>query len=303
MPQARAILVGLNQVGDHYGSWDGQLSGPHYDVADMAIIAEQRGFDVREPLLNEAATSESLLLGLKDAADDLDVGDSLLFFYSGHGGQIPNVNDDSEPDHLDETLCLYDRMLIDDELREAWSGFRQGVRIVSITDSCHSHTVFKAPLGLLRDAPSPVDIDQLLTAMRTAIAALVHRAMGRTGVLNGDADRVKAIPDDAALATYRAHQSEYDAIQQRLAGCDFPFAASFIHLAACRDNQLALDGRTNSRFTFIFKRVWKGGAFQGTYRSLHTQLVKHSPRSQLPQLEVLGVNSTLMIDTPALKTS
>ena len=38
-----------------------------------------------------------------------------LLTYSGHGGQINDVNND-EPDGLDETWALYDRELVDDEL-------------------------------------------------------------------------------------------------------------------------------------------------------------------------------------------
>ena len=65
--------------------------------------------------------------------------------YSGHGGQIQDENAD-EADGLDETWVLYDRQVIDDELYQRWASFAEGVRIVVLSDSCHSGSVVKAQL-------------------------------------------------------------------------------------------------------------------------------------------------------------
>jgi len=56
---------------------------------------------------------------------------------------VPNDFDDDEPDLKDETLVLYDRMLVDDEIFSLLSEFREGVRVHLVFDSCHSGTVFK----------------------------------------------------------------------------------------------------------------------------------------------------------------
>ena len=42
---------------------------------------------------------------------------------------------------IDETWCLYNGHLVDDELNALWNHFAMGVRILVITDSCHSGTV------------------------------------------------------------------------------------------------------------------------------------------------------------------
>ena len=56
---------------------------------------------------------------------------------------MPDVWGD-EADKQDETWCLYDGQLIDDELYFELSKFAPGVRILVLSDSCHSGTVVRA---------------------------------------------------------------------------------------------------------------------------------------------------------------
>src|SRR5258708_29619382 len=80
----------------------------------METIAKAQGF-ATQSLLTKAATSTALLDAIEKAAKGLVEDDFFLLTYSGHGGQINDVNK-SEPDGLDETWVLYDRELVDDEL-------------------------------------------------------------------------------------------------------------------------------------------------------------------------------------------
>ena len=52
---------------------------------------------------------------------------------------MPDASAD-EPDRTDETWVLFDRQLVDDELYEMWPQFVPGVRILVLSDSCHSGT-------------------------------------------------------------------------------------------------------------------------------------------------------------------
>ncbi len=65
-------------------------------------------------------------------------GDIYFLTYSGHGGQVPDTNGEGESDSSDETWLAYDRQIVDDELYELWAKFKPGVRIVVLSDSCHS---------------------------------------------------------------------------------------------------------------------------------------------------------------------
>ena len=73
----------------------------------------------------------------------LEDGDIFLFTFSGHGGQIKDCDGDEE-DGMDETWCLYDGYLLDDELGARWKEFKRGVRIIVISASCHSGTAIRA---------------------------------------------------------------------------------------------------------------------------------------------------------------
>ncbi len=133
-------------------------------------------------LLTKKATRSNVLAGMRAAAKALKTGDLFFLTYSGHGGQVPDVTGE-EPDKQDETWCLYDGQLIDDELYFELSRFAAGVRILVLSDSCHSGTV-------TRERPPP--------------PATAHQ-------------RPKLMPAAVAMRTYREHQAFYDKLQLDLA--------------------------------------------------------------------------------------
>jgi Caspase domain len=74
-------------------------------------------------------------------------GTVVVFYYSGHGSQVYDVNGD-EQDGYDETLCPvtksgdFDDFITDDELRSLVSDkVSSGVYSIFLTDCCHSGTV------------------------------------------------------------------------------------------------------------------------------------------------------------------
>lgn len=81
-------------------------------------------------LLTKNATRAKSLAAIRLAAKQLKSGDLFFLTYSGHGGQIPDVSGEEE-DKKDETWCLYDGQLIDDDLYLELSGFASGVRVAN----------------------------------------------------------------------------------------------------------------------------------------------------------------------------
>ena len=105
----------------------------------MEALARTQGF---EPyvLLSPQATVKNVVDQIAAAARDLAEGDFFLLTYSGHGSQMRDATGE-ETDGIDETWVLYDRQLLDDELYALWGTFKPGVRIVVLSDSCHSGTM------------------------------------------------------------------------------------------------------------------------------------------------------------------
>jgi len=141
-PKGISLHIGLNRVDPvHYAGWKGELVACETDARDMETIARSQGF-LTQSLFTNRATSTAVLDAVEKAGKELVEDDFFLLTYSGCGGQI-NDSDKDESDGLDKTWVLYDRELVDDELYAMWSHFRPGVRILVLSDCCHSGTMTK----------------------------------------------------------------------------------------------------------------------------------------------------------------
>jgi hypothetical protein len=268
MSNGTSLHVGVNQVDPkHYSGWSGPLTACEADAEDMQRIAKAKGYD-SQILLTDKATRSAVIAGIENAANRLAPGDIFLLSYSGHGGQVPDVSGD-EMDLEDETWCLYDGELIDDELAELWARFAKGVRILVLSDSCHSGTAIKMR-----------EYDEL------AATGLVQRAASR---VEGDKPPVfRVMPEEVALRTYRANREFYKEIAHRLLKSHSPIMATVRLISACMDNQLSLDGTFNGLFTGTLLRVWNDGAFAGNYRAFHSEILNRMPSTQSPNHFVIG---------------
>ena len=143
MAKGLALSIGLNSVDPrHYGGWAGELNACEADAAEMSALAKSQGFRPTV-LLTRRATRARVQAELGKAARQLAAGDIFMLSYSGHGGQLPDLNRD-EPDAQDETWCLFDGELVDDELHALLGKFAAGVRVLVFSDSCHSGTAVRA---------------------------------------------------------------------------------------------------------------------------------------------------------------
>lgn len=270
MGKGLALTIGLNAVDPRcYEGWRGELNACEADARDMADIARSRKFKV-QTLLTRRATRSAVLRGIAKASTALKSGDIFLLTYSGHGGQVPDRND-NEPDAQDETWCLYNGELIDDEIYAALGRFARSVRVLVFSDSCHSGTVTKAMFYAVRGA-----------APGAATAAATTSA-GAGGV------RYRNMPREVALRTYRAHRAMYDKLQASIKGdSEGAVRASVILISGCQDNQLSQDGDFNGLFTAHLLRVWKEGQFTGSYRKFHSAIVRTMPPDQTPNFFTVG---------------
>src|SRR5919106_3425435 len=92
-----ALTIGLNSVDpNHYAGWSGELNACESDTDDMATIAKSQEFKVTT-LRTKDATREQVIERIREAAKTLKRGDIFMLSYSGHGGQLPDRNEE-EPD-------------------------------------------------------------------------------------------------------------------------------------------------------------------------------------------------------------
>ncbi|MBT3786113.1 caspase family protein [bacterium] len=177
MAKGIALLVGITEVDpDQYGGWDGREGcfGCEKDVQVMQGILRPMGYEV-QTLLTRKATAQNIVGGLRDAITELEAGDIFVFYFSGHGGQTFELTEEGdEKDGMDETLVVYDRRIIDDELNEIWMQAREGVRLVMISDSCNSGTNYMARMGINFAAPETGEISIDKEERAEMKAQLIH---------------------------------------------------------------------------------------------------------------------------------
>jgi hypothetical protein len=279
--RALSLHLGLNTVGAaHYEGWEGPLAACENDARDLAALAGKQGYTANV-LLTKKGTRAALLKGLRAAAKALKAGDRFLLTFSGHGGQVPDTNRD-EADRKDETWCLWDGQLIDDELYFELSRFAAGVRVVVLSDSCHSGTVTRARV------PPPPPPGQRQKLMPDAVAMRVYGAnQAQYDALQAAVFKAAAaarVDDpDAALAQVAVSGPAAQALT--LTG---PFRPAVLLISGCQDNQVSLDGEHNGAFTEQLLRTWNLGRFSGSWAQLHAHVRAAMPPSQSPNLFVLG---------------
>lgn len=140
----KALCVGIND----YPTDGSDLNGCVNDALAWAdLLATRFGFprsDIRI-MTDSDATKKNMVNGIKDLLAKAGEGDVLVFTNSSHGTYLADTSGDEE--RYDEALCPYDtdhNLIVDDELRELYSGLPDGVHAAFISDSCFSGTVLRA---------------------------------------------------------------------------------------------------------------------------------------------------------------
>ncbi|MBW7675280.1 caspase family protein [Chryseobacterium chendengshani] len=153
----KALIVGINDYAP-IGMGGPDLNGCINDARDMANTLVICGFlpsQIRI-LTNQNATRANILNYLKTLVNNSVKGDSLVFYYSGHGTRVANISVDLEIDGLDEAICPHDYatagVIRDDDFKAVLSKLKAGVNLEVIFDCCHSGTgTRKMDLGLDMD--------------------------------------------------------------------------------------------------------------------------------------------------------
>lgn len=310
MPTGISIHVGLNELNEKHYNGRFPLSGCLADAQAMHDLAGDAGFEPRL-ITAEAATTQAVKNAIADACPRVGSDGMLLLTFSGHGSRVKDLAEHGRlvdrhdvGDGWDESWCLYDRQLVDDELFACWADFPRGVRILVVSDSCLSAGMIRsgsrapalAPAtatgsgtGAESEGPGPElkvgnpkpkwDPLELEKGPAAVKAAPVTRSLG---------PRRRALAPAVSRRVYFRNFSIYDNVQRDIhKHPPRPVAAEVMLLAASEDNQAARDGEHNGAFTAALLEVWNGGKFQGDYRVLHDQIRQRLLGVQTPRLLAL----------------
>ncbi len=254
-PRGISVHIGVNVVDPvHYQGWSGPLSSCENDADTMQEIATGQGFETRQ-LKTTQATREAVSQAIKDAAEELADGDFFLVTYSGHGGQITDIDGDEE-DGKDDTWCLYNGQFLDDEINVLFAEFKKGVRVLMLSDSCHSGTMLR---GVVAAPERTVSAEE---------EEYIHSRL---------------MPRQASLKVSRKHRSFYADIQRNLPNPRPILNATRRLLSGCQEDQESFGSKLTGRFTAAVKKVFAQGAFDGNYAQFHQALVEEVSKAKNPQ--------------------
>jgi hypothetical protein len=257
----KALCIGIN----NYPGTHMDLNGCVNDANDWAETLATRGFSVSK-LLDAQATKAAMLAAMGNLIGKASKNDSLVITFSGHGTYQPDTDGD-ELDGLDEALCPYDLQtngaaLIDDEIKTLFATRKPGVRIVLLTDSCHSGTVNRAA----KAEPSADTRPRFMPMGNWLPDKLLPK--NRAGKL---AETVLA-PAGASplLAAYSRALGDL-----LLAGCkEGPNNFSY---------DAKINGRYNGAFTYYALKALKSLKPEATYADWHKAIIKYLPSANYPQ--------------------
>jgi hypothetical protein len=250
-----ALCVGIND----YPGTGSDLAGCVNDANDWAAALKARGFTVTT-LFDKQATGKAMRKAFADLVGDAKSGDSIVIQYSGHGSFVNDESGD-EPDGTDECLCPYDinsnGPITDDELFDIYSAKAPGVKLVVISDSCHSGTVS-------RFAP-----------ITTPPAIKGKRAPQR---------KVRFLPPAVFLS--RRDLSKLG-VRRALRSSGPPGRHAALLMSGCQDTEYSYDayfqGRPNGAFSFVALNALKTLPANASYRDWYSTIRKSLPSQQYPQ--------------------
>lgn len=224
----------------------------------MADICAVQGFETSN--LPTAQASWNRVAGaVRDAAGRLQAGDTFVITYAGHGGTFKDEGND-EDDGRDETWCLFDGQVLDDELQELWYLFADGVRVLVVSDSCHSATV-------ARKMAANVDFPEI--ALRAPATDAAPRLM----------------PATVAELTHGELEVRFDAARDRARSVE-PGCA-LVLLGACQDDELSWGDDENGLFTRALMQTWSRPDLAPGYPALTAAIAGRLNR-QRPNCSTLG---------------
>lgn len=204
-------------------------------------------------MITRDATTHGVKDSILQTADALESGDIFFMYYLGHGGSTNDKSADEAGDGKDETLCLYDAQLLDDELYVLWPHFAAGVRILVVANCCHSGSMTR----------NAVDDDLV----------------------------VRAIDERSANLLMRADPERYSRVRSGLE-TGGEISATVKLISGCQDHQQSFEAKSlgHGQMTSALLALMEEGRAQ-CYADTHATILERMPKFQQPNLFEIGVEN------------
>jgi hypothetical protein len=234
----RALLIGVGR----YAHFDDRLNGVSLDLDMMMETAQLMGFQKKgiKILDHEQATTVNVNRTFENwLMQGLEPEDRVLIYFSGHGSQVPDENND-EPDQFDEVLLLYDTTLTVKNGRQSLNGVLhddefngmlaqiKSRNILVILDACHSGSATRS----LRLDPRTIPVNNAQVKY-FYYSPLLEAAGG-----SGQFDLMKP-----------ANSSDFE--------------GRYVSISACRDDEKTVATSQGSIFTLGLRQAVRSAAMAG----------------------------------------
>ena len=223
-----------------------------------------KGFDANL-LINDAATYEEIIGSLQELVLSSRPGDVVVFQFSGHGVQLPEINPNGNDSGTDEAFVPFDyqngAFLLDNDLNKIWSIIPDGVNVTGFLDSCHSG-----------------DMGRDLFLLNVAAMAVARDS--------GVQERVREITaDEVIVSAHREFRSSNTRLSSSVNVRGF-LRKNAVLFEACRDIEKAYERNGQGDFTQRALQVLRGrtGMTNDDFLSLVRQQFGPTPR-QTPQID------------------
>ena len=234
----RALLIGVGR----YAQFDEKLNGVSLDIRMMTEFARLLGFKSRaiKVLQHEYASTENVYSAVENwLINGVGPEDRVFFYFSGHGSQIPDENND-EKDQFDEVLLLYDAALKDQGRRQTLTGVlvdddlntmlarMQSRNVLVILDACHSGSATRS----LRLNPRSISVSDA---------------------------QVKFFSYSPYIGT-AGGKGSFDVLEPETSS---RFSDRYVAITACRDDEKTIATAQGSIFTMGLRQVVRSAVIAG----------------------------------------
>lgn len=292
----KALLVGINYIGTN-NKLNGCINDVHnmcsflinnfgYSKDDIVILTDDQKMMASVPI------KQNIIRGMQWLVNGAQPNDSLVFHYSGHGGQTADKDGDEE-DGFDDVIYPLDFQtngeITDDMMHDIMvKPLQAGVRLTALFDSCHSGTALDLPFIYRAQDGGIKEYNIWKDAGSDGLKAVMGYVTGNKSMMISSLGSAFSKIAKSATGNYDSDKVK----QMKMSPADV------ISFSGCKDSQTSADASENGQATgamsWAFITVMTQNREQSyltllqNVRSLLSQ--KYSQKPQLSSSHQIDVN-------------